>query len=91
MNLITANQANAGGREERGPAGASESPVPAVVRAEHAGPAFPGTPGASGLSGTGIGGGLNLLAGGTVVIDDTNITGNHATTSNDDVFGTFTT
>ena len=55
-----------------------------------AGLTHPGNAGATALSGTGIGGGLDLFTGGTVVIDNTTITGNTATTDND-VFGTFTT
>jgi hypothetical protein len=38
-----------------------------------------------------IRGGRDLVPGGTVVIDDANITGNHETSSNDDVIVTFTT
>jgi hypothetical protein len=37
----------------------------------------------------GIGGGVDLFPGGTVTIDNTNITGNNATTSDNDVSGTF--
>ena len=55
------------------------------------GSAFPGSPGAAGVSGVGVGGGLDLIPGGTVVIDDTTITGNLASTSNNDVSGTFST
>ncbi len=55
-----------------------------------AGLANPGNAGATALSGTGIGGGLDLLTGGTVSIDNTTITGNTAATSNNDVIGTFT-
>ena len=55
-----------------------------------AGQSLAGTIGVFGLSGTGIGGGLDLIAGGTVVIDNTAINSNQATTSNPDVFGTFT-
>jgi hypothetical protein len=52
---------------------------------------FVGTPGATGTAGAGIGGGLFLTAGGKVVIDNTNVTGNHASTSDADVNGTFAT
>ena len=55
------------------------------------GSAFPGTAGTAGVSGVGVGGGLDLLLGGTVVIDDTTITGNQASTNDNDVSGTFTT
>jgi hypothetical protein len=37
----------------------------------------------------GIGGGLDLVSGGKVTIDDTTISGNNATTSDNDVSGTF--
>jgi hypothetical protein len=37
-----------------------------------------------------VGGGLDLLPGGTAVIDNTTITGNTASTSDPDVSGTFT-
>ena len=49
-----------------------------------------GNAGATALPGTGIGGGLYLFIGGTVSIDNTTITGNTATTSDNNVFGTFT-
>jgi hypothetical protein len=39
--------------------------------------------------GTGVGGGLDLTTGGTVVIDNTTISGNSATTTDNDVHGTF--
>ena len=89
-NLITANQAF-GGLGARGndagvpQAGAGGTPNGA------AGLTHRGNDGAIALSGTGIGGGLYLFAGGTVVLDNTTITGNTATTSDNDVFGTFTT
>ena len=41
--------------------------------------------------GTGVGGGLNLVPGGSATIDDTTITGNHASTTDNDVHGTFST
>ena len=55
------------------------------------GTAILGTAGTTGPSGVGIGGGLDLLPGGTVVIDDTTITGNQASTNDNDVSGTFAT
>jgi hypothetical protein len=55
-----------------------------------AGTAFPGTNGSAGASGVGIGGGLDLLPGGTAAIADTTITGNTASTNDNDVAGTFT-
>ena len=53
--------------------------------------AFPAGPGGTGSSGVGIGGGLDLVIGGTAVIDNTTVTGNHATTTDDNVHGTFST
>jgi hypothetical protein len=50
-----------------------------------------GAAGAGGSAGQGIGGGLYLAAGGSVCIDvNTVIVHNHASTSNDDIFGVFT-
>lgn len=52
--------------------------------------AIGGPPGAGGpMAGPGIGGGVYISGGAAVTIRDTSIAGNHATTSNDDVFGTF--
>ena len=67
------------------PAGAGGTP------SGTAGSAFPGSPGTAGVSGVGVGGGLDLIPGGTAVIDDTTVTGNHASTNDNDVSGTFTT
>ena len=53
--------------------------------------AFLGTAGTAGTAGAGIGGGLNLAPGGSATIDNTTIAGNHASTSDDDVHGTFST
>jgi hypothetical protein len=53
--------------------------------------AFPGEGGKAGAAGTGIGGGLNLAPGGGATIDDTTVTGNHASTTDNDVHGTFAT
>ncbi len=61
----------------------------ALRRAEPNGQAHPGAAGVAGVAGVGIGGGLDLLPGGTVTIDNTNITGNTASTSDNDVSGTF--
>jgi hypothetical protein len=54
-----------------------------------AGASFPGHFGFSGTTGTGVGGGLDLSSGGTVVIDNTAISGNSATTTDNDVLGSF--
>jgi hypothetical protein len=87
-NVITANQANAGlggtgGAPGIALAGAGGSP------GGMAGNVFPGSSGTAGSAGLGIGGGLDLVAGGMVVIDNTTISGNHATTTDNDVFSTF--
>ena len=88
-NLITANQANAGPGGSGGAAGVPQAGAGGIPNGA-AGQTHAGTAGATALSGTGIGGGLDLLTGGTVVIDNTTITGNTAATSDNDVFGTFT-
>ena len=45
-------------------------------------------PGTFGLSGAGIGGGLDLESGGTANILNTNVTGNRASTTDDDIHRT---
>ena len=87
---VTGNQANRGPGGAGGLAGgvvAGDGGTPHGT----AGAAFPGSPGAAGVAGVGVGGGLDLLPGGTVVIDNTTITGNTASTTDNDVSGTFTT
>jgi hypothetical protein len=52
-----------------------------------------GAAGSGGSAGQGIGGGVYFAAGGTACLDlftSLNITGNTASTSNNDVFGVFT-
>jgi hypothetical protein len=39
----------------------------------------------------GVGGGLDLITGGTATIDNTTVAGNQATTSDNNVAGTFAT
>jgi hypothetical protein len=85
---ITANLANGRPGGTGGPAGATNAGLGAPPVGSN-GLAFPGSPGGTGSSGVGIGGGLGLDPGGTVVIDNTTITGNHATTTDNDVHGTF--
>jgi hypothetical protein len=65
-------------------------PIPGVGGAPGGtdGTAAFGITGSPGSSGHGIGGGLYTDTTGTAKVDNTNITGNHASTSNDDVFGT---
>jgi hypothetical protein len=43
--------------------------------------------GSGGSDGQGVGGGVYIVPGGTVCARHTRITGNHASTSDDDVFG----
>ncbi len=54
------------------------------------GQAHPGSPGTAGLSGVGVGGGLDLLPGGHATVRNTNVTGNHASTTDNDTSGTIT-
>ena len=88
VNLITANQAFSAPEEAVVP---RAMPFQAQAAALTAPPArsFPSKPGTPGATGAGIGGGLYLVAGGKAVIDNTNTTGNHASTSDNDVFGMF--
>jgi hypothetical protein len=51
-----------------------------------------GAPGSSGSAGLGVGGGAYFATGGVVCLDlftSINITGNTASTSNNDIFGAF--
>ena len=89
-NLITANQATAGAGGPGAAPGIAQAGTGGTPGGTN-GQVFPGNRGRTGTAGTGVGGGLDLIAGGTVVIDNTTLTGNTATTSNNDVFGTFTT
>lgn len=86
---ITANSAHlglggSGGNLGIGQAGIGGGPNGA------AGTSFPGHVGTAGNTGTGVGGGLDLVTGGTVVTDNTTITGNTASSTDNDVHGTFT-
>ena len=83
-NTITDNQANsglggAGGQGGDDVAGLGGRPNGLF------GTAVPGTAGANGVSGIGIGGGLVYLTGGIAMIANTNITGNRASTADNDV------
>jgi hypothetical protein len=80
---ITGNQATQGVPGSGGVGGAD------VPGANPVGNSSPGAPGTGGAAGQGLGGGLYLQSGGTVTIDDTTVTGNQASTSDPDVFGTF--
>ena len=69
---------------------AARSQEPADARAAARVPRSPAARDAAGVAGVGVGGGLDLSTGGTAVIDNTTITGNTASTSDNDVSGTFT-
>jgi hypothetical protein len=86
--VITGNSAaagigGAGGSFGVAQAGTGGSPSGA------AGASFLGHSGTAGTSGTGVGGGLDLITGGTVVIDNKTVSGNGATTTDNDVHDTF--
>ena len=87
-NTITASQAVRG---QGGPGGAGGAAFGGVGGAPGGmnGQAHPGASGTSAVSGVGVGGGLDLFPAGTVTIDNTNITGNTASTADNDVSGTF--
>src|SRR5262249_1166900 len=87
-NTITTGQANRG---LGGPGGAAGGAIggPGQAPGGTDGQAFPRGPGAAGGAGMGRGGGIHLVPGGKVTIDDTRVTGNNASTGNNDVSGTF--
>ena len=68
---------------------AARQPVPAGTPHGLAGHATPGNNGSVDTFSVGIGGGIAII--GTAVIDNTTISGNHATTADPDVDGTFST
>ena len=85
---ISANQANQGSGGRGGAAGGAiggQGQTPGGP----AGQAFPGIAGVAGVEGVGLGGGLDFFPGGDVTIDNTNITGNNASTADNDVSGNF--
>jgi hypothetical protein len=86
-NTITANQALASSGGLAGDVGASQVPGPGGAHNGSFGLLNPGIPGVTELFSVGIGGGLVNL--GTATIDNTTITGNTATTNDNDVEGTF--
>ena len=86
VDVITANQANAGSAGSAGLAGSATAGLggsPSGV----AGHVTPGSNGSVDTFRVGIGGGIAII--GTAVIDNSSISGNHATTTNSDVDGTF--
>jgi hypothetical protein len=83
-NTITLNQANLGAGGAGGAGGDAQggrAGLPGGV----AGLRFPGRPGNSVPAGTGLGGGVARFAGGNITIENTNITGNIAATTDNDV------
>ena len=85
---ITSNQANGGYHGQAGLGGAASGGLGADGGQN--GIATPGAPGVLIITfGSGIGGGLDLVVGGNVTLRNTKVTGNHASTSGNDVSGTF--
>ena len=82
-----------------GPASGPAGPLPAAALAltdtliignlAHGGDAAEGDP--DGSSGQGSGGGIDLASGGTATLRKTVVAGNHASTSNDNIYGSYTT
>ncbi len=79
--IITGNKANAGGAGSPGAGGLAQVASGAT--------ATNGTAGTAASAGVGVGGGIVIV--GTATIDNTTITGNTATTNDNDVDGTFST
>ena len=55
------------------------------------GTSTPGAGGVGGSAGVGTGGGLDLIPSGNVVLANANVTGNTASTNDNDIAGTFST
>ena len=87
--LVTTNQANLGQAGAGGARGNINVVATGGSPGGTAGQTVLGNPGTAGLIGTGLGGGLDLEAGGTATIDNTTITGNTASTNDNNVDGTF--
>jgi hypothetical protein len=88
--LITTNRAVGGPGAPGGAASSLNSPGTAGTGSSSNGSAgtnTPGTAGVAGSAGSGDGGGIAIL--GTATIDDPSITGNTASTSDNDVDGSF--
>jgi hypothetical protein len=82
-NTITANQATLGLGGSAGMVGAGQAGQGGAPNGAP-GSAVPGTPGLDGRSGAGLGGGLFRSTGDNATIANTNITGNHASTADND-------
>jgi hypothetical protein len=86
IDIITGNQAIQGLHGSGGPSSAASTGGSGGTPNGNSGLAFVGDPGADGFDGVGLGGGI--VTTGTATIDNTTITGNHASTNDDDVDGT---
>ena len=80
LNTFRGGFGGAGGTAQMTAAGFPNAPPPLLVQ---------GLPGADGNPGDGVGGGVFLDPAGTATIDNTSITANTASTSDNDVHGTF--
>jgi hypothetical protein len=91
---VAGNGGNAfgGGVANANPVPVAGTPILTLLRTLVAGnQASGGAAGAGGVTGAGVGGGLYNQVGAIANVDAlTDITGNHASTSNDDIFGTLT-
>ena len=86
--VITANQALAGVGRAGGHRGRRHAPAAAEPPAGSTAPPTAGQPGATDLFSVGVGGGIATF--GTANVDNTTISGNHASTNDNDVDGTLT-
>ena len=88
VDSITSNLSNSGQNGLGGSAGSASGGLGAS--GGRSGTAAAGQPGATNvMPGLGLGGGLDLFIGGNVTLSNTNVTGNHASTGDNDVSGTF--
>jgi hypothetical protein len=90
VNQFTKNLANQGDGGGGGTNGTA-TPGPGGSPSGTTGAIDPSLPGGRGIHGMGVGGGLDLDVGGTAVIDNTTVTGNQASSSGNDVAGSFST
>ena len=82
LNTFRGGFGGAGGGAQMTAAGFPNAPPPLLVQ---------GLPGADGKPGNGIGGGVFLDPAGSATIDNTSITGNTASTTDNNVHDTFST
>jgi hypothetical protein len=83
---ITANQAARGSGAPGGSGGNASAGAAGEIGGTAASAVFPGASGADGTPGNGVGGGLFRYRSNKVTIEDTNITGNSASTADNDSF-----